>query len=506
MRVCLINPLSQANLWEGEIASHEPPLGLCYLASVLEKNGHKVKIIERRRFIGNRRRNEANLNALDREIYKQIKSFNPAFVGITATTPLIMDAYRLTRVVKQADDNIKIMAGGCHPTARPKRVLEDSSEIDAVCIGEGEFVFLEFVQGRPLDQIKGIAYRNDGEIAFTQQRDFYQDIDDLPFPSRHLLDRKHYFSAQSTTIRGNHLAATTVLTARGCPYKCVFCQAGFLAKSGKGRFVRFRSPASVIEEIKRLIKDFAIGGIFFAEDMFSLELKNVFNLCELFIKAGLNKKIEWAANLRVDAAKPGLLKLMKQAGCIQVIYGCESGSQDILDRLEKRASVEQNYKAVEITKKAGLFCEVNVMMGLPQETEGDFLKTIEFLKRAKPDRIVKSKLYPLPGTPLYEDLKSKNIIKEPDNWNDLWDIYVNADFTFADMRYEKFIKLCLRLDREVIYRRNYINEIKNIMKKSFILGVVKIFTMVFHLFILYLPVSAQKILQRFIDSLKARFL
>jgi anaerobic magnesium-protoporphyrin IX monomethyl ester cyclase len=504
MRVCLINPLCQPSLWENEIISHEPPLGLCYIASILEKNGHKIKILERRRIIDRRRRTEKNLRRLDEETYKQIRAFSPEYVGITATTPLIMDAYRVAKITKRVNSNIKVMIGGPHPTAEPIRTLQDCKEIDVVCIGEGEFTFLEFVESHSFDKIQGIAYRDNGKVVFTEQRDFCQNIDSLSFPARHLLDRNHYFSPQSTTIRGNYLIGTTILAARGCPYKCTFCQSSHLSKIAKGEYVRFHSPEFVIEEIKSLIKNYRIQGILFAEDTFSLKKSNVYNICELLAKEGISKKIKWAVNLRVDIVDTELLKLMKRAGCVQVIYGCESGSQNTLDRLQKKTTVEQNYRAVELTKRAGLCCEVNVMVGLPGETEVDFLKTIEFLKRAKPDRIVKGKLYPLPGTSIYEELKEKNIIEEPLNWNDLWDLYVHTDFTFASVARERFTKLYLRMDREAVYRRNYWNEIRNLAKKHPLKVATKSITMLMHLGVLYLPKSIQKTIQAMIDRVKVR--
>ena len=316
MRICLINPLCQPSLWENEIVSHWPPLRLAYIASILERYGHEVKILERRRIIDQKRRTEENLMELDRATAKYIKSFKPDVVGITATTPLIMDAYRTAKIVKEIDPYIRVMIGGCHPTAEPERTLRECSEIDALSIGEGEMTFLDFVNGKPLKEIEGVAYKENGQMVFTKARTFYPEIDDLPFPARNLLDRDFYFSSQSMTIRGFYLNQTTILAARGCPYKCTFCQSGQLAKAGIGKYVRFHSPERVIAEIEHLVKDFKINGLLFAEDMFSIKAENVYNICELMLKVGLNKEIKWAANLRVDSADKELFQTMKDAGCV----------------------------------------------------------------------------------------------------------------------------------------------------------------------------------------------
>jgi anaerobic magnesium-protoporphyrin IX monomethyl ester cyclase len=504
MKICLINPIAQKNLWETEIASHEPPLGLLYIAAIAERSGHEVMLLERRRIIGRKQRTENNLRELDEETARRIRRFEPSFVGITAATPLITDAYRASAIVKESNPRIRTMIGGHHPTAEPKRTLDDCTDIDAVCIGEGEFTFLEFAGGVPLENIKGIAYRRDGKTSFTEKRPFYQDIDKLPFPSRHLLDRGYYFSRQETTIRGGHrLVATSIIASRGCPYRCAFCQNSINAESSTGQYLRFHSPAYVAAQIEHLIKDYAVEGILFAEDIFSVNKKNVRDICELMIKKGIDRKIKWAANLRVDSIDKELLTLMKRAGCVQLIYGCESGSQATLDRLRKMTTVEGNFRAVELTKKAGIFCEVNVMMGLPGETEEDFLKTTAFLKKAKPDRVVKGKFYPLPGTPLYEELRKEGAAKEPSNWDDLWDHYVHADFTFAAMNKKRFKDLCLKMDREAVYRINYAYEIRNLLPGHLLMAAARCAVMFAHLLVLYMPRRIQRIFQRAADILKS---
>lgn len=492
MKILLINPLCQPSLWENEIVSREPPLGLCYIAAVLERDGHEVMILERRRIIDKRERTKENLEQLDIETYKRIKSLNPEYVGITATTPLIMDAYRTAKIVKGANPDIKIMMGGCHPTAEPVRTLLDCREIDVVCIGEGEFTFLDFVNGYPLDKINGIAYRDGKEVVFTEPRTFYENLDDLPFPARHLLDRDYYFSPQAMTIRGLYLTQTTILAARGCPYKCTFCQSGQLARAGKGRYVRFRSPERVVEEINHLVNDFGINGLLFAEDMFSLKKENVLKICELFMKEGLHKKIKWAANLRVDATDKELFKIMKDAGCVQIVYGCESGSQKTLDRLMKRTTVEKNYDAIRLTKEAGLTVEANVMIGLPDETEDDFFDTINFLNKAQPDRVNRGKFYPLPGTPIYEELIKGGRLEEPANWDDLWDKYVAKDFTFTKIPEEMFAILQAKMDRSVTYPINYIYKIKNNWKTHPSMALRQMVLMMLHCAVLYMPLGFQR--------------
>lgn len=290
MKICLIYPLWQKSFFENETGCHWPPLGIAYIASLLEKYHHKVMILERRSLIGNKIITPENLDILDGLTIEKLKRFSPDMVGITATTPLITDTYHTATVVKKFNPDIPVIAGGCHPTAEPQRTLEECPEIDFVCIGEGEFTFLDFVSGKKPENINGLIYRENGKIVMTPKRDFYPNLDDFPFPARHLFDRNKYFCRDSYLIRGYLLRGTTILAARGCPYRCSFCQSGQMASVGSGNYVRFHSPEYVVEQIKHLIKDFNIQGLLFAEDIFSIKKENVHNICQLMIKEGMNKK------------------------------------------------------------------------------------------------------------------------------------------------------------------------------------------------------------------------
>ncbi|MBI5115655.1 B12-binding domain-containing radical SAM protein [Candidatus Poribacteria bacterium] len=455
MRVCLINPLIQNSMWENDLAAKWPPLGIAYIAAALEKAGHEVRILERRWLIGGRKRTHENLAALDDLTRAVLGGFGPAIVGVTATTTQISDAYRTAKIVKRLDSSIQVIVGGCHATVEPASTLDQCPEIDAVVRGEGEEVMCEIASGAPFPTIKGLTLRGGLGIIHNPIRAFVQDLDQLPYPARHLLDRQTYFSSNGTTLRGFFLNATNVFTTRGCPYSCSYCARDCLAAANTGPYVRFQSPEYVMNEITHLMNEYGVDGILFAEDIFALRKARVELLCEKMLSSGISGRIRWGTNLRVDCVTPALLKLMREAGCVRIIYGCESGSQRILDLLGKKANVEQNEAAVRHTKEAGISCEVNMMMGLPTETADDILATISFLKRCHPDRINKGKLYPIPGTRLYKEFLANGIISKPDNWDDLWDKYVAADFTFADMTPQRFNELFAKFEREVSLPTNY---------------------------------------------------
>ncbi len=485
MRVCLINPLIQNSMWENDLAAKWPPLGIAYIAAVLERAGHEVKIVERRWLIGGRKRTRENVQALDDATRSLLSQFKPQIVGITATTPQISDAYRTARVAKLADSSTQVVVGGCHATVEPERTLEQCPHIDIVVRGEGEEAMTELAAGVPPAVVQGLTLRDGIGFVHNPPRSFVKDLDCLPYPARHLLDRRTYFTPTATTLRGFFLNATNVFTTRGCPYSCSFCARDCLAASNSGAYVRFQSPEYVTGEIEYLISDYGVNGILFAEDIFALRKARVEDLCAKMLSSGISEKIRWGTNLRVDFADPALLKLMQRAGCVRIIYGCESGSQRILKLLGKKVTVEQNEAAVRLTKEAGISCEVNMMLGLPTETDEDILATIGFLKKCQPDRINKGKLYPIPGTQLYKEFLENGTIREPENWDELWDKYVAADFTFADMTPRRFNELFAKFEREVSLPINYKFHISTNLWKHPLYALQQSFLMAGHLAVMH---------------------
>ncbi len=504
MRVLLINPLIQKCQWENDITSKWPPLGIAYIAAVLEKNGYKVKILERRLLAGVKPRTREHLREINDLTIKEIKKFKPDIVGISAATPLIMDAYQTAKLVKRVNKFIIVVAGGAHPTAEPVSCLEECQAIDIVCRGEGELTMLDLARGISLDKIDGINFRKNNKIVSTPDRQIWEDLDKMPFPAYHLLDKNFYFKPTSVLIRGFHLKGMTIITARGCPFNCAFCQSSQLVRSNKGRFLRFHSPEYVIKMIKHLADNYKIKGLLFAEDIFSLDRENMKKICNLLIKQGLHKKIKYAVNLRVDTIDEELLRLLKKSGCVRAIYGFESGSDRVLKIMNKMTTLEQNLKAVKLTKEAGITCEASILIGAPGEKEEDLKKTLKFLKKSKPDRVIRSKFFPIPGTTFYNQLLEKGIIKKPKNWDVLMEKYTLSDFTFADMSKKKFRKLWAKLDREGILPINYMFAIKTNWKKRPMVALRQFLLMVVHCSMLYLPSSVQDFAKKLAEKFRIK--
>lgn len=432
MNTVLIYPLlSESRSLIDENKQYWPPLGLAYIAAVLEKAGHTVEIIDRDVLL---RKNKMDFGKLDAQMDQIIESVDPSIVGIGGTTPTLSDVFYVANRIKSKNPKRKVLAGGPHVTAEPGSTLNACGDIDAVVRGEGEFTMLDAANGLAFEKISGLTFRGDGKVIDNQDRPLCQEIDTLPLPARHILDMKFYTRPSRYISRNLSLRSTSIFTARGCPYQCNFCAGPLFS----GRKVRFHSPQRVIEEIRQLIERYDVEGIYFAEDMFLSDKVRAEKFMALFKENRFDKKIKWFAQLRTNIVDKKLIEMLKDAGCVQVEYGFESGSQRILDLMSKNTTVEKNIKAARITRKAGLRFQGNIIAGYPGEREEDFRKTIRFLWKVRPHTIGFNLFMPLPGTPIYRTLKEKGLnILNPDIIGDP----EASNFNYADMPSGRFEKL-----------------------------------------------------------------
>ncbi|MDD5136356.1 MAG: radical SAM protein [Candidatus Omnitrophica bacterium] len=399
MKIVLIYPLlSRARSLVDENKQYWPPLGLAYIAAVLEKSGHKVKIVDRDALL---HKYAMSFERTDEETLAVIGRENADMVGFSATTPNVGDVLTFSSKIKKSFPGVKIVLGGPHSSGEPEYTLNLTNDIDALCRGEGESTMLDLASGKALGEIPGVSFKSGKTIVHNAERPLINNIDDLPMPAHHLLDMEFYLRPSRFTSRNLSLRTTSIFTARGCPYRCNFC-AGPLIFSGK---VRFHSSQRVLEEMERLITDYGIEALYFAEDMFLSDKRRANEILELFIRKGINKKIRWFAQAKVNVIDKELLVLMKRAGCVGIEYGFESGSQEILNRMNKKSRVEDNVKAAKLTEKVGLRYQANIIAGYPGETKEDFEMTIAFLKKIRPSNIGFNQFMALPGTPEYVRLK-----------------------------------------------------------------------------------------------------
>jgi anaerobic magnesium-protoporphyrin IX monomethyl ester cyclase len=368
-----------------------PPLGLAYLAAVLEEEGIDVRITD-----GSRGLSLA-------EVMDELKQHGPDIVGISCTTPTFVDAIELGAAVRQAFPKTITVLGGAHVTAIPQEaMLEEVFDVGAV--GEGEITLLELVQGIEdkgsldkvdLEQINGLAFRRDGRVVVTPPRERIKDLDSLPHPARHLLPP---FSAYHPTPASyRKLPLAVMMTSRGCPYQCTFCDRGVF-----GNYTRGHSPERVLDEIEELISRYGAREIRFFDDTFTFSQKRAVQICEMIIERNL--RFPWTCLTRVNSVDKDLLRLMKEAGCWQVLYGLESGDPRMLSILHKGSTVEQNAQAVRWALEVGLGVRGDFIIGTPGETMESLENTLAFTKRIGLDYAHFNKFVPYPGTELFQRL------------------------------------------------------------------------------------------------------
>ncbi|MDD1775207.1 MAG: B12-binding domain-containing radical SAM protein [Methanobacterium sp.] len=397
--VMLINPYDE-NALKNALGFIAPPMNLMYLASSLEKESCSVKIVD-----------DDLLQMGFEKVSEMAGKLNPQLVGVTATTSTIKSALKYVELVKNILPHSLTVIGGPHTTFMPSETLKSSENLDAVVIGEGEETMVDLANhstknSQNLDEVKGIVYRDlkSGNIKTTPERPLINDLDSLPFPARHLVPFDSYGTPQKQT--------GGIITSRGCVYNCNYCSSSLIM----GKKFRSRSPDNVVDEIEELINQYQISDIGFMDDTFMLNKKRADDIADEIKARGLD--FSFVASSRVDRVDHSLLQNLKSAGLKTIYYGIESGSQRILDLMKKGITLKNAEDAVKSAKNVDLEVLTSFILGYPGETEEDMNKTIDFSTKLDSDYCQYSILTPFPGTPIYNELKEKDLID-----NDEWDEY-----------------------------------------------------------------------------------
>ncbi|MFX0208993.1 MAG: B12-binding domain-containing radical SAM protein [Candidatus Hodarchaeota archaeon] len=374
-----------------------PPLGLGYIAAVLEENGYSnVRILD------------CSVLEYSPQTYRKfLKQFNPDFVGIQTLTPNFYDALKSAQIAKE--ECVPYVAlGGYHPTAMPTESLQLShGNVDLVFKGEAEYTTLEFIQsiekGHDWSQIKGISYiRNGNQVVHNELAPPIKNLDNLPLPARHLLPMDKY------RIFGSSFPATSVITSRGCSFSCDFCS----VSAFYGAKWRPRSPENIAEEIRFLREVMDLKAVAFVDDLFFISKKRVKRLIYALSEV---KDIYWGATTRADVGELELLTLMRRAGCRLVFVGVESGNQAILDNIQKRTSINQVERYFDNAKKAHMDTLASISFGFPGETKKTIINTINWVvNRLDPELALFTLATPYPGTEFYQEMLKRGKIKEHD--------------------------------------------------------------------------------------------
>jgi len=404
MKLLLVNPPYLPEERYGNLAAFGPtnePLGLAYIASSLEASGVEVKICD-----------APALRVKAEEIGEMILREKFDAVGVTMLTPMYHRSLEVLRTARRVSPRIHTVVGGPHPTVLPEQTLREIPELDFVVVGEGEIAIVEWMDAlagkRSLESVAGIAFRKNGQIRVNPPRPPLQDLDQLPLPARHLLPMDAYRMTRSRT-KAEH--SYTVSVARGCPFRCAYCFRTF------GRTFRPHSTARIIQEMSLLVGQYGAKEINLEADTITLNRSFILNLCRALQETDLPRKIQWTCESRVDTVDEEILQAMKRAGCWQISYGVESGSQRLLDLIEKGITLEQVERTFALTKKIGIAIRAFFMLGLPTETREESWQTIRLACKLDAEWSQFTVTVPFPGTKLYELAQGEGALRST-RWED----------------------------------------------------------------------------------------
>lgn len=362
-----------------------PSLGLGYIAAVLEEAGYSVKYIDMYA-------EELNL----KELLFKLKKSPPSFVGITCDLVTFVTAKKIAAVIRREFHDCYLIFGGALTIIYPKDLLLNNS-FNAMVRGEGEITIIELMEAlqkeKPLKNVKGLSFKENGNIYVNEDRPLIKNLDELPFPARHLMPIDKYYSVIAK--KGKF---TTLIASRGCPYHCTYC-----LEQGP---LRLRNSESVVDELELVMQNYGITEFFFQDSTFSVNQKNTARLCQEIIIRKLD--IKWECKTRVDSVSKNLLALMRKSGCARIHYGVEAGNPRIVKVLNKQFTLQQAMDAIKWTKAANIEILAYFIIGSPGENKRTIEDTIQFAKKLDPDFALFSIALAGPGMPWYETALKQN--------------------------------------------------------------------------------------------------
>lgn len=389
MKVCLVYPpdgqMIRTNVPSvvDEVTGKYPPLGLLYVAGAIEKAGvHGVCIVD------------CVAEGLDGSALEdRLRDLAPDAVGIEAITFTVLDTVGAARAVKRIDPSIPVFLGGPHVNLFPEETLSLGA-VDFLLLGEGESNINPFLDalfgGADMAGVPGVVFRNgDGSTRYGPPNPLIEDLDSLPMPARHLLDNRLYSSVLG---KGDFL--TTVMSSRGCPARCIFCDRPHLGKK-----FRARSARNVVEEIRECVDRFGIREFFFYDDTFTISRDRVFEICRAVTDSGLD--VLWDIRARVSTVDREVLEALRAAGCIRIHLGIESGNREVLRTMRKGVDLDYARNVFTWCREIGIQTLAYFMIGFPGEGPDELRDTLDYALSIDCDYIHAAVTTPFPGTELY---------------------------------------------------------------------------------------------------------
>jgi len=383
------------------MVSGSPPLGILYIASVLKGSGVDVSVLDQ----------AVDGSSIRRTVDWVVKE-DPDILGITALLSSSFTAPKIAEEVKKRNPEILTVLGNHHATFSAERILRKYPYVDVIVRGEGEQTCLELVDSvrekTNLKKVLGITFRHDGRIVSNPDRPFIKDIDSFPFPDRALIDAEYHNTTIGVNVAPKRF--TSFLSSRGCAFKCRFCSCTSIARNSW----RPRSIENILEELHLLVSE-GYKQIMFVDDNFTLNQKRVIELCQRMRKERID--LEWISEGRVDQCSYKMLSEMVRAGCVMMYFGIESANQKALDYYNKMTSPEQSEDAVAKARKAGVDIIVgSFIIGAPNETKKDVLRTLDFTKKLDLDIPQINMLEAFPGNPIWDEFREAGLLDEEKYW------------------------------------------------------------------------------------------
>ncbi|MFH2145311.1 MAG: radical SAM protein [Candidatus Omnitrophota bacterium] len=398
MNIALIRPPKISGAFEKILI--QEPINLAYIAAYLKNKDFKVAIWD------------FEVEPYSKKILSEkVKNSAINIAGITAMTPTIANAHLIAQTLKNINPSLKTIVGGPHVSALPEESLSEFPAFDYTVVGEGEKPMRALCEkikepGAP-DTLNAVGWRENGTVKIRAVPDFIENLDTLDFPARELFKPKYYRNIYAAGIDRPKTKSTAMFTSRGCPHQCTFCA----VKTTLGEKVRLRSARNVIEELFLCKTRFGYNHITFEDTNITFDRQRFLKIC-----SGLKDlKLSWDCQTRVDLVDEPLIKIMRDAGCLKIAYGIESGSPRILKLMKKNIDLDQIRQAFRWTKQNGIIaCAFFILGAHPQETKEDIEMTRSLLFKTAPDVFQLSIICPYPGTQIHELMRKENLLIRTD--------------------------------------------------------------------------------------------
>ena len=418
---------------EQKIMKPYPPLGILYISAFLDTQNLENEVFD-------------TTFSSKKTFFEFLLKNKPNYIGIYTNLVTKINVIEIIAFVKNEISlkNTKIIVGGPDTRYNAENLLKYNA--DFVVVGEGETTFFELISllktqenntnayqnedfSQKLNEIQGIAFLENEKVILTAERPKIKEIDLLPFPNRHKISFDNYLNKWKEF---HGYSAMTISTMRGCPYTCKWC-----SRAVYGVSYRRRSAKNVVEELKQILQKYQPDMFWFVDDVFTVSFKWL----EEFVKEldNQNVTIKYECITRADRMNENVIDLLKKSGCFRVWIGAESGSQKVIDLMDRRVQVTQVRDMIQLAQKQGIQAGTFIMLGYPNETETDILETVEHLKSSNPDLFTITIAYPIKGTELYEEVEAKSNVTTLD-WAQSTDRQIDFTRTYTRSYYAHAVK------------------------------------------------------------------